>query len=70
MIRFPHHHDFRAPMAIAVIGGLVTSPLLSLFYIPVVFTCVDDLNRWLRRKLFGTRQHRQHENTALIGASH
>lgn len=39
--------DFRAPMAIAVIGGLITSTVLSLFYIPVVFTCVDDARRWL-----------------------
>jgi multidrug efflux pump subunit AcrB len=41
--------DFRAPMAIAVIGGLITSTLLSLFYVPLVFTYVDDLKRWLTR---------------------
>ena len=41
--------DFRAPMAIAVIGGLITSTLLSLFYIPVVFTFVDDAKRWIQR---------------------
>jgi HAE1 family hydrophobic/amphiphilic exporter-1 len=41
--------DFRAPMAIAVTGGLITSTLLSLFYVPVVFTYVDDLKRWLTR---------------------
>lgn len=35
--------SFRAPMAIAVIGGLITSTLLSLLVIPVVFTYVDDL---------------------------
>jgi hydrophobic/amphiphilic exporter-1 (mainly G- bacteria), HAE1 family len=39
--------DFRAPMAIAVIGGLITSTVLSLFYVPVVFTYVDDLKRWV-----------------------
>jgi len=39
--------DFRAPMAIAVIGGLLTSTVLSLFYVPVVFTLVDDLRRWV-----------------------
>ncbi len=42
--------DFRAPMAIAVIGGLATSTVLSLFYIPVVFTYVDDARRWLTRR--------------------
>ena len=41
--------DFRAPMAIAVIGGLITSTVLSLFYVPVVFTYVDDLKRWVKR---------------------
>ncbi len=33
---------FRSPMAIVVIGGLITSTLLSLLVIPVVFTYVDD----------------------------
>ena len=42
---------FRAPMAIAVIGGLITSTLLSLVFVPVMFTVMDDLNRWLARKL-------------------
>ena len=41
--------SFRSPMAIAVIGGLITSTLLSLLVIPVVFTYVDDLLRLLRR---------------------
>ncbi|MFN0298763.1 MAG: efflux RND transporter permease subunit [Burkholderiales bacterium] len=34
--------SFRSPMAVAVIGGLITSTLLSLLLIPVVFTYVDD----------------------------
>jgi multidrug efflux pump subunit AcrB len=41
--------DFRAPMAIAVIGGLLTSTVLSLFYVPVVFTLVDDVKTRLAR---------------------
>ncbi|WP_020562238.1 efflux RND transporter permease subunit [Methylosarcina fibrata] len=40
--------SFRSPMAIAVIGGLVTSTLLSLLVIPVTYTYLDDLNAWLR----------------------
>ena len=40
---------FRAPMAIVVIGGLITSTLLSLLVIPIVFTYVDDLMELLRR---------------------
>ena len=35
--------SFRAPMAIVVIGGLITSTFLSLLVIPVVFTYIDDL---------------------------
>ncbi|WP_127996251.1 efflux RND transporter permease subunit [Piscinibacter defluvii] len=46
--------DFRAPMAIAVIGGLLTSTLLSLLYVPVVFTLVDDLKRRLGRRFTRT----------------
>ena len=48
--------SFRSPMAIAVIGGLITSTLLSLLVVPAVFTYIDDLEhllgrltRWLRR---------------------
>ncbi|MEO5350038.1 MAG: efflux RND transporter permease subunit [Magnetococcus sp. YQC-3] len=41
--------SFRAPMAVVVIGGLLTSTLLSLLVIPVVFTYVDDLMVVLRR---------------------
>ncbi|MBO0904572.1 efflux RND transporter permease subunit [Jiella sonneratiae] len=43
--------ETRAPMAIAVIGGLVSSTLLSLVYVPVVYTIVDDLERVLGRWL-------------------
>ena len=34
----------RAPMAHAVIGGLITSTLLTLFVVPVVYTLLDDLS--------------------------
>ncbi|HEY1180979.1 MAG TPA: efflux RND transporter permease subunit, partial [Rhodocyclaceae bacterium] len=43
--------SFRAPMAIVVIGGLITSTFLSLLVIPVLFTYVDDLVQWMSRKL-------------------
>ena len=42
--------DFRAPMAISVIGGLITSTLLTLVIIPAVFTVIDDIERWLAPK--------------------
>ena len=41
--------SFRSPMAIAVIGGLLTSTVLSLLVIPVVFTYLDDLGQWSGR---------------------
>jgi hypothetical protein len=44
-------------MAIAVIGGLLTSTVLSLLVIPVVFTYVDDLLLLLKRAA-GKRLHR------------
>ena len=43
--------SFRSPMAMAVIGGLVTSTFLSLLIIPVVFTFIDDLIVLARRLL-------------------
>ena len=42
--------SFRSPMAIVVIGGLITSTFLSLLVIPVVFTYVDDAIEWMRAK--------------------
>jgi HAE1 family hydrophobic/amphiphilic exporter-1 len=41
--------EFRAPMAIAVIGGLLSSTALSLIYVPAVFTVMDNLDLWARR---------------------
>jgi multidrug efflux pump subunit AcrB len=43
--------SFRAPMAIVVIGGLITSTFLSLLVIPVLFTYVDDLIQLVQRLL-------------------
>jgi multidrug efflux pump subunit AcrB len=41
--------SFRQPMAIVVIGGLLTSTLLSLLVIPVIFTFIDDMLALLMR---------------------
>jgi len=43
--------SFRAPMAIVVIGGLITSTFLSLLVVPVVYSLVDDARQALRRLL-------------------
>ena len=39
--------SFRSPMAVAVIGGLITSTVLSLLVIPSVFTVMDDIEHFL-----------------------
>ena len=52
--------EVRSPMAIAVIGGLMTSTLLTLVVIPVIFTYADDFQSWIFQRM-GRRQltHRQ-----------
>jgi HAE1 family hydrophobic/amphiphilic exporter-1 len=40
--------EFRQPMAVAVIGGLITSTVLSLILVPVVYEFIDDFETWLR----------------------
>ena len=40
----------RSPMGQAVIGGVITSSLLTLVVVPVVYCYMDDLAQWLRRK--------------------
>ena len=46
--------SFRAPMAVVVIGGLITSTILCLLVIPVVYSCVDDaierIGTWFPRR--------------------
>ncbi|MGY0505882.1 efflux RND transporter permease subunit [Luteimonas sp. e5] len=47
---FAGDSSFRAPMAWAVIGGLITSTLLSLIVIPATYTVMDDLGHWFARR--------------------
>jgi len=52
--------EFRAPMGQAVIGGLITSTLLTLFIVPVVYSILDDLGTFsfsgFFRKIFSARK--------------
>ena len=41
--------EFRAPMAVAVIGGLISSTVLSLVFVPAVFVLMDDVGSWVWR---------------------
>jgi multidrug efflux pump subunit AcrB len=43
--------SFRSPMSIAVIGGLITSTLLSLLVIPALYTYFDDAEHGIKRLL-------------------
>ncbi len=43
--------EFRAPMAIGVIGGLIVSTALSLVFVPSFYTVMDDLSAWTARQL-------------------
>ncbi|MBI2421246.1 MAG: efflux RND transporter permease subunit [Candidatus Hydrogenedentes bacterium] len=52
--------ESRAPMAIAVIGGLIVSTALTLVVVPVVYTLLDDLGGLLRRKKLKTVPAKPH----------
>jgi HAE1 family hydrophobic/amphiphilic exporter-1 len=45
----------RAPMAQAIIGGLITSTLLTLILVPVVYTLFDDARTWVQKRRHGAK---------------
>jgi multidrug efflux pump subunit AcrB len=47
--------SFRAPMAIVVMGGLITSTVLCLLVIPVVYSGIDDAIDYLRARVGGAQ---------------
>jgi hydrophobe/amphiphile efflux-1 (HAE1) family protein len=57
---------FQAPMAIAVIGGLITSTGLTLVMVPAVFCWIDDLEQWVggrvARSVLSSGAHEAHLN--------
>ena len=57
-------------MAIAVLGGLISSTFLSLLYIPAIFTIVDDFAGWgrriLHRKTAGQRELAKPKQAPLV----
>ena len=48
----------RAPMGQAVMGGVITSSLLTLVVVPVVYCWLDDLAAWGRRRFGSQAQHK------------
>ncbi len=65
--------EFRAPMAIAVIGGLLVSTALSLVFVPSFFTVMDDLSWFLWRLVagfIGPTDEREGAESALPAVGH
>ncbi len=58
---------FRQPMAIAVIGGLISSTVLSLVLVPVVYSIVAEFERWLNPKAARLATPLTAEDQALLG---
>jgi hydrophobic/amphiphilic exporter-1 (mainly G- bacteria), HAE1 family len=43
--------ESRQPMAVAIVGGLVSSTMLTLLIVPVVYSLLDPLSEWMRRRV-------------------
>ncbi len=48
--------EFRAPMGRAVIGGLVTSTILTLLVVPVAYSYLEQLAGWVKRRVRGGKE--------------
>jgi HAE1 family hydrophobic/amphiphilic exporter-1 len=65
--------EWRAPLAVTVIGGLVTSTFLTLLVIPSVYTLLDDVQSLLSsaprriRTLLSVRRSARRQPVALTG---
>lgn len=55
--------ESRSPMATVLVGGLLTSTLLTLVFVPVMYTYLDDFGQWLER-IFGGRREGKSVGTA------
>ncbi|NLV20411.1 MAG: efflux RND transporter permease subunit [Syntrophomonadaceae bacterium] len=56
--------EWRAPMAHATIGGLITSTLLTLVVVPVIYTLLDDFTQWRKNK---KSQPRSQQKVPFVG---
>jgi HAE1 family hydrophobic/amphiphilic exporter-1 len=60
--------EFRAPLGIAVIGGVLTSTLLTLLVIPTVYETLADTRDWFGARLRGTKAVKPDHGTAPVHA--
>ncbi|MFO0576305.1 MAG: efflux RND transporter permease subunit [Polyangia bacterium] len=61
--------EFRSPMARAVIGGLISSTLLTLVVVPVVYTYLDSIGAFFVRKFTGGHAHGHEPPSAPVHES-
>jgi hydrophobe/amphiphile efflux-1 (HAE1) family protein len=63
--------EFRSPMALAVIGGLIFSTILSLVFVPAMFMVMDDIGvliwRFTKRLIMSSDRHDGGENSSQAG---
>ena len=66
--------EFRSPMALAVIGGLIFSTILSLVFVPAMFMVMDDLGalcwRFGKKLLVSSGEHAARERASGHGSDH
>jgi len=48
--------EMRAPMARAVVGGLITSTFLTLLVVPVMYSILDDFGNWIKKSWKGKKE--------------
>ena len=60
--------DFRAPLGRAVIGGVITSTLLTLLVIPTVYEILDQAKEWVFRKTLGREPRIGHAGGEAVAA--
>jgi HAE1 family hydrophobic/amphiphilic exporter-1 len=65
--------EFRAPMAVAVIGGLIASTFLSLLFVPAVFTIMDTAGNaiwWVFGRFVGPKDEPGEDETPAYAGPH